>query len=193
MECIKAYTLIHCVLERSVLEKRLCLRSANSSSDILTELDAFPSQSQHTLNRYWPTPFHTTEVESNIPTGETDITPFIQGHLFLRDTLNRILHDLYSPDNANAAPHELGDLVDSFSTKVRQWSRGLPFDHQFAQDITTFTMSGQSLSMRQVRDSMTLENSISWMGFGRESLLLGTSLASSFYTDQFCTSTCTRS
>lgn len=125
------------------------------TSDILTEVDGFPSQAYRVVQPRGLLPLQPiTQGASPAETSESIF--YLQCHLWLRDALNKILHDLYTPNKAYAHPYELAESVGPFSSRLRQWYRALPIEYQFIRDLATFNVGSHAMTLRQVRPRSTL-------------------------------------
>ena len=130
------------------------------NSDILTEIDGFPSSSSLSiLNRDTDDEMETAASISHdalLADASADAKAFIENHVKLRSFVNRVLHHLYTPNKAYAQPHELADLVCSLSAELRQWYQILPLEQQFVRDATIFSLHVPSMSLRVVSDQTFL-------------------------------------
>ncbi|KAL1864271.1 hypothetical protein VTK73DRAFT_6002 [Phialemonium thermophilum] len=125
-------------------------------SDILTEIDGFPSADTLPLGN--PGALGVTHLASSpggLATGAESpgrrFGPWgytIASHLTLRSILNRVLCHLYVPNKAYAQPHELADVVFSLAADLRQWYQAQPLDQQFVRDATVFSMNVPSVDLR---------------------------------------------
>ena len=124
------------------------------ASDILTEIDGFPSSASLSTLNHDIDKMQLVEHASHedLQTEAAEETRFyVEHHTKLRSFLNRVLHQLYTPNKAYAQPHELADLVCGLSAELRQWYQSLPLSQQFVRDATIFSLHLPSMSLRLVR------------------------------------------
>lgn len=120
----------------------------------MTEIDGFPSSAALSIlsrsinDEIEAVASITNDVLLDDATEEAKI--LIDNHARLRAFLNRVLHQLYTPNKAYAQPHELADLVCSLSAELRQWYQTLPLEQQFVRDATIFSLHVPSMSLRVV-------------------------------------------
>lgn len=109
------------------------------SSDILTEIDDVPSTISLGLLASFAERDPGRNGYTDILAGADDSEPpsraYIDSHLWLRSMLNKILVELYGPDNAYGQPHDISHLVQNLSGQLQSWYLSVPPSQQFENTI----------------------------------------------------------